>query len=78
MILPDQAQEEEASAYHPTLTINWTSVVPMGSIQELFKEDIALITGAEATTRPIVRRVELGETLGNWEIRPLLCKWASG
>ena len=46
-----QAQKEGAFAYQPVLTIDWTYVVPMGSIQELFKDDVAMITRAEEIGR---------------------------
>ena len=70
-IFPDQAGQ-------PTLTIDWTSVIPARSIQDLFGEDVAMVTGAGASVKLTVRRLEPGETLNNWEIRPLLCKRASG
>ena len=70
-MFPDQVSQ-------PSLTINWTSVVPTGSIRDLFEENVAMITGAGAAVKPTVRRLEPGETLNNWEIRPLLCKRAFG
>ena len=49
-ILLGQAQERNVFTYQPALTINWTSLVPMGSIQELFEELVAMITGSRAIT----------------------------
>ena len=75
-ILPDQVREGDMCG-QPALKIDWTSVVPPESIQKLFKEDVAIITGAGTAARPVVCRIEPRETLNNLEIRPLPCKRAS-